>query len=183
MNLAEYSNDWNVHGRTPIARAVWLVLEAMLLSSWLPGSKWRVFLLRLFGAEVGQGVVVKPRTRCKLPWRLAIGDHTWIGEGTWIDNIADVKIGSNVCISQGVYLCTGNHNWSKPTFDLELGSIVIADKVWVGAFVKVAPGTSIEEGAVVTMGSVVRGNISAWTIHSFTSRLLSSKPRQTDNLA
>lgn len=125
--------------------------------------------------------MIKPRARCKLPWRLEIGDHTWIGEGAWIDNVANVKIGSNVCISQGVYLCTGNHNWSKPSFDLELGPIEIADKAWLGAFVKVTPKTTIEEGAVVTMGSVAHGTVGAWTIHSSSSGTSTTKPRQINN--
>lgn len=183
MNLFEFNNSWYGHGRSPFVRAVWLVLEGVLFSSWIPGSKWRVSLLRLFGANIGQSVVIKPRTRCKLPWRLEIGDHTWIGEGAWIDNVTDVRIGSNVCISQGVYLCTGNHNWSKPAFDLELGPIIIADKVWVGAFVKVTPNTTIQEGAVVTLGSVAHGTVRAWTIHSFVSKVSNTKPRQVSNEA
>jgi putative colanic acid biosynthesis acetyltransferase WcaF len=74
-------------------------------------NRLKTFLLRLFGAQVGRGVLVKPRVNIKYPWFLKIGDFTWIGGGTWIDNLATVKIGSNVCLSQGSYLCTGNHDY------------------------------------------------------------------------
>ena len=178
MNLSEFSNSDYSHGRNAFVMILWLAIEGVFFASWIPGSKWRVGLLRIFGAEIGIGVVIKPRARCNLPWRLEIGDHTWIGEGTWIDNVANVRIGSNVCISQGVYLCTGNHNWSKPSFDLELGPINIEDKAWLGAFVKVSPNTMIEEGAVVTLGSVANGTVGAWTVHTFRSGASKTKLRK-----
>jgi hypothetical protein len=89
---------------------------------------------------VGTGVVIKPHVRVKFPWKLYIGDHSWIGESVWIDNLAQVTIGSNCCISQGAYLCTGSHRWDRDTFDLVTKPIVIEDQCWVGAMARVAPG-------------------------------------------
>lgn len=83
----------------------------------------KVALLQAFGAKVGQRVRIKPGVRVKFPWRLTVGDHVWIGEDTWIDNLDEVTIESNVCISQGVYLCTGNHDWGHPHFALRTGPI------------------------------------------------------------
>ena len=67
----------------------------------------------------------KPHVRIKYPWRLVIGDHCWIGQNVWIDNIADVTIGNHVCVSQYAYFCTGNHNHRSPAFDLVAKPIVV----------------------------------------------------------
>ncbi|MGD0581153.1 MAG: putative colanic acid biosynthesis acetyltransferase, partial [Bryobacteraceae bacterium] len=90
-------------------------------------------MLRLFGARIGQGVVIKPGTRVKFPWRLQIGEHSWIGESAWLDDLSEISIGSNCCVSQGAYLCTGNHDWSDPAFRLIVRPIVLCDGSWVGA--------------------------------------------------
>ena len=80
-------------------------------------------LLRLFGANVGRGVVLKPRVTIKYPWKLAVGEHSWIGENVWIDNLGQVTIGNHCCLSQGALLLCGNHNYKKATFDLMVGDI------------------------------------------------------------
>jgi putative colanic acid biosynthesis acetyltransferase WcaF len=128
-------------------------------------NRLKTFLLRLFGAQVGRGVLVKPRVNIKYPWFLKIGDFTWIGEGTWIDNLATVKIGSNVCLSQGTYVCTGNHDYKKTTFDLILGPITIEDGVWVGARAVVGPNVTLGNHSVVTAGSVVAKNTEPYMIY------------------
>lgn len=93
--------------------------------SWNPSSSLRIRLLRLFGARMGKGVVIKPSVNIKYPWNLSIGDYSWIGENVWIDNLTHVAIGSNVCISQGAMLLCGNHDYKRPTFDLMVKPIVI----------------------------------------------------------
>ena len=138
----------------------------MLRSALVPFSGLRVKLLRLFGACVGRGVVVKPGVRVKYPWRLTIGDHCWIGEDCWIDNVADVRIGSNVCLSQATYLCTGNHDWTDPAFALTAQDIALEDGAWVGAKAVVCPGVTVGEGAIVTAGAVAVRSIPAWEIHA-----------------
>jgi putative colanic acid biosynthesis acetyltransferase WcaF len=93
-------------------------------------------------------VIIKPGVRVKYPWRLSIGDNSWLGEDCWIDNLAQVSIGANACISQGAYLCTGNHDWSDPAFGLVVKSIVVGDAAWIAAKALIAPGVSLGEGAV-----------------------------------
>jgi putative colanic acid biosynthesis acetyltransferase WcaF len=123
-------------------------------------------LLRFFGAAVGEGVVIKPGVRVKYPWKLKIGKHCWLGEDAWIDNIAPIVLGDNVCLSQGAYLCTGSHNWSDPSFGLIALPITIQDGAWVAARASVAPGVVMGRGAVAGFGSVVTRNIPASEIHS-----------------
>ncbi|MEM8852604.1 MAG: hypothetical protein AAGD34_02820 [Pseudomonadota bacterium] len=106
-------------------------------------------ILRWFGAQVGKGLVIKPRVTIKYPWFLTLGDDVWVGEAVWIDNHTDVAIGSNVCISQGAVLFTGNHDWSDPTFAFFCKPITVGDGVWVTAFQRLGPGTTVPGGVAV----------------------------------
>ena len=89
-----------------------------------PSSGLKKFILKLFGAKIGRGVVIKPGVNIKYPWKLFIGDYSWIGEKVWIDNLANVVIGRSVCISQGAMLLTGNHNYAAKEFDLMVLAII-----------------------------------------------------------
>ncbi len=146
--------------------ALWLIASAVFVSSWLPGSWHRRLTLKLFGASVGQHVVIKPRVRIKFPWRLVVGDNSWIGEDAWIDNLAPVTIGSSACISQGTYLCTGSHDWTSPTFDLVVKAIVVGDGAWIAARSTIGPGVTVGEGAVLALDSTALKNLDPWCIYS-----------------
>ena len=115
---------------------------------------------------MGRGVVLKPGVRVKYPWRLSIGGHSWIGEDVWIDNLVEVRIGANACLSQGAYLCTGNHDWSDPSFGLRVLPIVLEDGAWLGTRALICPGVTIGESGVAAAGSVVMKSIPAFEIHS-----------------
>jgi putative colanic acid biosynthesis acetyltransferase WcaF len=125
---------------------------------------WRVWLLRSFGSHVGRKCRIKPGLRVKYPWRLSVGDFCWLGEDAWIDNLSLVRIADRVCISQRAYLCTGNHNYRSPGFDLCPASIIIESDVWVAACAIVSPGSRIGSGSVIAIGSVVKGTIPTGSI-------------------
>jgi len=108
---------------------------------------------------------LKQRLTIKYPWNLRLGDHVWIGEGVWIDNLVHVSAGSHSCISQGAMLLCGNHNYSSPTFDLMQGEIHLEQGVWIGARAVLCPQTTCERHSVVTVGSVAHGRLEAWTIY------------------
>jgi len=165
MQLDHFDNVSFYRGRPWGIEIVWILIQSVLVGSWFPGSRYRVWLLRLFGARIGVGVVIKPGLRVKFPWRLIVGDHTWLGEDLWIDNLVNVEIGANCCISQGAYLCTGSHDWNKPTFDLIVKPIRIEDAAWVAARAVVAPGVTIGKGAVLSLGSVATADLLPWTIY------------------
>ncbi|MCC7278843.1 MAG: colanic acid biosynthesis acetyltransferase WcaF [Chromatiaceae bacterium] len=154
MRLDGYSTRSFSRGHGLWVEALWLLGQALLLASWVPGSWQRRLILRAFGARIGRGVVIKPGVRVKFPWRLRIGDHSWIGERVWIDNLATVEIGSNCVISQNAYLCTGSHDWSVDSFDLVVKPIRIEDEVWVAARACVGPGVTIGRGVVLALGAV-----------------------------
>lgn len=154
-DLSLYDNSWYYPGAGPLKRTLWYFLNALLLKNHLnPLSGLKIKLLRLFGAKIGRGVVIKPGVNVKYPWLLAIGDHTWIGEDVWIDNLAQVTIASHCCISQGAMLLTGNHNYRLPTFDLMIAPIAIGQGAWIGAKSIVCPGVTIGNHALLTVGSI-----------------------------
>ncbi len=165
QRLGVYNNDWFDRGRPVWIEALWL-LASFFVASSIPGNSPRIMLLRLFGADISEGVVIKPGVRVKFPWRLSIGSNSWLGESAWIDNLGDVHIGEDVCVSQGAYICTGNHNWSEEGFDLKVEPVVLKDGSWVGAFARIAPGTTIEEDSVVSLGAVVVSDVPAGVVVS-----------------
>lgn len=154
MRLDQFNNAGYERGRSALVEAAWIVTQALLVRSFIPGSLHRRILLRAFGARIGPGVVIKPGVRVKFPWKLEVGAHSWIGEGVWIDNLVEVKIGTHCCLSQEAYLCTGSHDWSKTTFDLVTASIVIGDGAWIAARAVVAPGVVVGPGAVLGLASL-----------------------------
>lgn len=167
VDLSRFENASYNPGRSSIVRILWFAIGLPLLRcSILPASSLRRALLRLFGAEIGEAAVIRPGCRVKYPWNLKAGKHCWFGEDCWIDNLTLVRIGDNVCISQGAYLCTGNHDWEDPAFGLIVRPIRIEDGAWIGARSSVGPGTVIGESAVVGLGAVVTRNVPAGEIHA-----------------
>ena len=147
-------------------RFLWYYLNALFLkTSLLPSNSFKCFLLRLCGAGVGKGVTIKPGVNIKYAWHLTIGHDTWIGENVWIDCLVPVSIGSNVCISQGAVLLTGNHNYKKTSFNLMVSGFVLEDGVWIGAGAIVNPGIHAASHAVLTSGSVATKNLEAYSIY------------------
>jgi putative colanic acid biosynthesis acetyltransferase WcaF len=167
MRLDQYTLGSYTPGAPLWRQLLWYFIGLPLLRAyWLPISAVKVALLRAFGATVGQGVRIKPGVRVKFPWRLSIGDHVWIGEDAWIDNLDTVIIESHVCISQGVYLCTGNHDWSHPHFTLRTGSIHLETGCWLAAKSVVGPGVTIGQGTILALGSVTGQTLKPMTIYA-----------------
>jgi putative colanic acid biosynthesis acetyltransferase WcaF len=119
----------------------------------------KIFLLRLFGAKVGVGVVIKPRVNIHMPWKLSIGDDVWIGEEVFILNFDLVTLGSNVCVSQRAFLCGGNHDFLDPTMPYRNGPIHLGDGSWVGANCFVGPNVTVGIDTIITAGSVATRNL------------------------
>lgn len=158
MKLYDYDRRGYHPGAGLVRRAAWYAVNALLFDSWLlPFSGPKRALLRLFGARVGRGVVIKPRINIKYPWHLVLGDHVWLGEGVWLDSLARISVGDNVCISQEAYVLTGNHDYRDARFGLMVEPVTIEAEAWIGARAVVCPGAYACRGAVLAAGSVLRG--------------------------
>lgn len=178
MRLDLYENSDFDRGATRWKEFVWVVTQSLLFATWLPGSSWRVIVLRAFGAQVGREVIIKPNVSIKFPWKLQIGDFVWIGERCWIDNLEMVSIGPHSCISQGAYLCTGSHDWGDRNFPLIVKPISIGRGCWVGARANLTPGSVMEDGAVLAMAAMGSGRLAEGTIYLPDG---STKPRRLRN--
>jgi len=165
-DLSSFDNGWYKPGNK-LKIILWYFVNILFFkSSIIPSSSLKRFLLKMFGAKIGNGVVIKPSVNIKYPWKLMIGDHTWIGENVWIDNLDMVTIGSNVCISQGALLICGNHDYKKRTFDLTTKPITIENGAWIGARCTVTGGVTVYSHAVLSLGSKTSKNLEAYTIYS-----------------
>ncbi|TLX76499.1 colanic acid biosynthesis acetyltransferase WcaF [Labilibacter sediminis] len=164
-DLSKYNNSWYNPGGA-IKRLVWYFINVLFFINPLnPSSAIKKILLKLFGAKIGKGVTIKPGVNIKYPWKLSIDDHSWIGENVWIDNLDQVTIGKNCCLSQGALLLCGNHNYKKETFDLMTGTITLEDGVWVGAKSMLTPGTVCKTHSVISVQSVASGELEAFSIY------------------
>lgn len=134
----------------------WYLIKMVFFLSAFPfPNGLKTWLLRMFGARVGNGVIIKPRVNIHMPWKLSIGDQVWIGEEVFILNFEPTSIGSNVCVSQRAFLCGGNHNYLDPTMPYRNGPINLQDGCWVGASTFIGPNVTIGTDTIVTAGSVV----------------------------
>lgn len=141
---------------------LWYFVNAFLVrASWNPFMRMKIVLLKWFGAKIGKGLVLKNDVIIKSPWNLEIGDDCWIGEKVWIDNLDRVKIGSNVCISQGALLLTGNHDYKDSSMPYRNAPIIVKDGAWLGANTTVCAGVTVHENAILTVGSMTSKDLEA----------------------
>lgn len=163
--LGLFDNHWYKPG-SRLKVLLWYLSNRLFLNTTIPlPLAFKVFILKLYGASLGQNINIKPKVNIKYPWLLSIGNHVWIGENVWIDNLAQVNIASNVCISQGAMLLCGNHNYKKSTFDLILGEITLEEGVWIGAQSIVCPGVTCKSHSVLSVGSVTTKDMEAYSIY------------------
>lgn len=178
--LDTFNNDWYQPGGNALSRLLWYFVNVLFfINPLFPFSGLRVSLLRMFGANVGQGVVIKPGINIKYPWRLTIGNHCWIGEGVWIDNLDYVTLGDHVCISQGAMLLCGSHDYKKATFDLITKPIILETGAWVGAKSLVCPGVTLGSHAVLAAQSVATQSLEPYTIYQGNP----AQPKRTRTIA
>ena len=143
-------------GRPLALELLWYFLKMVFFLSAIPWpARLRSTILSAFGARIGKNVYIKPRVNIHFPWKLSLGDNSWVGEGVEIYNFEPVTIGANCCLSQRALLCAANHDYRDPAMSYRNAPITIHDGAWVGACSFVAPGVSIGVDAVISAGSVV----------------------------
>lgn len=169
---ADRRNNWRLEtfratgydrGRPFLVQAAWHLVSPVLMWVFVP-SAWRCAILRFLGADIGEGVLIRHRVRIHWPWKLSIGDHSWVGEGTWILNLEQVRIGSQTCLSQDVLLCTGSHDRLSSSFDFDNAPIVVGDRCWVAVRSTVLRGVTIGDDVVIGAASLVTNDIASGTI-------------------
>ncbi len=156
QDLSRFRVPVGFRGRGVVTVQLWRIVQGTLFRhspDFMFG--FRRFLLRLFGARIGHGVLVRPSATITYPWFLEIGDHSWVGYDTVLYNLAPIRIGAHVALAHRVYLCTGLHDVTQPTFDIGAKPIVLEDEAWLANDCFVAPGVTIGHGAVIGARSTV----------------------------
>ena len=165
VNNALYKSTINI-GASKFKQVLWYFVNIIFFkNSFIIISSVKVSLLKAFGAKIGKGVVIKPVVNIKYPWKLQIGDHCWIGEEVWIDNLSEVHIGNNVTISQGALLLTGSHDHTRVTFDFVSYPIHLEDGVWIGARAVVFGGITCQSHSILGINSVAEKDLKPYTIN------------------
>ncbi|WP_022846327.1 putative colanic acid biosynthesis acetyltransferase [Desulfurobacterium sp. TC5-1] len=156
QDLSKFKLPPNFRGKPSWFVQLWWIVQDTLFR-WSPQFMygWRRFLLRLFGAKVGKGVLIRPTAKITFPWKVKIGDYSWIGDEVVLYSLGEIEIGKNVVISQRSYICTGSHDYTKVDFPIFVKKIVIEDEVWLASDVFVAPGVRVGRGTVVGARSSV----------------------------
>jgi putative colanic acid biosynthesis acetyltransferase WcaF len=150
LRLNEFDNSSFDRGAPFWKEVLWWGCRSLVFAPWFPMPSFlKVGCLRLFGARIGQGAVIRSRVNITFPWKIEIGDHVWIGDEVQILSLERVVVGSNVCLSQRTFLCTGSHDFGKPTFDLIARPITIGDGCWIAAGAFVGPGAKVPAGTMV----------------------------------
>ena len=163
-SLAGFTGAGYDKGRGPHWQAAWLLVSGLVLTRWWCPARVRTAVLRAFGAQIGQNVLIRHRVRIHWPWKLVVGDDSWIGEEAWLLNLEPIEIGRDVCVSQGVLLCTGSHDRRSPTFEFDNGPISIGDGAWIAARATVLRGVTVGRDAVVGAGALVTRDVPAGSV-------------------
>lgn len=160
FSLEGFTGRGYTRGRGAPIQILWLMSRGLLMRWWCPNTV-RVAVLRLFGARIAAGVIIRHQVKIHWPWKLTVGRHSWIGEEAWILNLEHVTIGSNTCVSQGAFLCTGSHDRRSPTFEFDNAPIVIGNSVWVAARATLLRGVHIGDGATVGATAIAAADVPA----------------------
>jgi putative colanic acid biosynthesis acetyltransferase WcaF len=151
--LAQFDRSGYDKGRSWLWQASWFAVMNAVWSAWWFPARFRPGVLRLFGARVGTGVLIRHRVRVLWPWKLEIGADSWVGEDVWLLNLEPIVIGADVCVSQGAFLCTGNHDVYDPRMAYRNRPIHVGDGAWIAARAFIAPGQEVPAGSFVPVGA------------------------------
>ncbi len=162
VDLRQYDQSRYDRGRPGWFIILWWLVQAIAFPlSPHSFNGFRQSLLRLFGAKIGTGVIIRPTARFTYPWKVEIGDYSWIGDDVVFYSLEKIRIGCHCVISQECYLCTGSHDIQDPAFGLMTSEITIGNGVWIATDCFVAPGVQIGANAVIGARSSVFSNIPA----------------------
>jgi putative colanic acid biosynthesis acetyltransferase WcaF len=166
VDLHAYDQSWYRRGRGALIVVLWDLVQSFLIQpSPHPFYAWRRFWYRVFGATIGENVLLRKSVRCNYPWKLSIGHNSWIGDEATLYCLQHIHIGENVVISQQSYLCSGTHDHRDPHFGLIVRPIVIEDGAWVALGALVMPGITVGAGALIGARAVLTKNALPWTIY------------------
>jgi len=167
FELDKFKLPPNFRGKSKWTVQLWWITYALFFK---PSPQvlygWRRFLLRSFGAQIGKNVIIRPSAQITYPWKVKIGDNSWIGDDVVLYSLGEIEIGANTVISQRSYICTGSHDYNKLDFPIYAKKILIEDGCWLATDVFVAPDVTIKKGVIVGARSSVFKDLDSFSIYS-----------------
>jgi putative colanic acid biosynthesis acetyltransferase WcaF len=165
-------------GRSATYVQLWWIVQALIVK---PSPQifysLRRFMLRAFGAKIGAGVRIRPGVEVTYPWKVSIGDNSWLGDDVTLYSLGPISIGANSVVSQNVYICAADHDYSDAAFPIRARAVTIGDQVWIASDAWVGPGVTVGDGTVVGARSTVVADLPPGMI-CVGSPCRSIKPRQ-----
>jgi len=144
QDLSKFQMPRGFRGRSAVYVQLWWLAQRVLFNTSPQFAyAYRSAILRLFGAKVGRGVVIRPSVKITYPWKVSIGDHSWIGDDVVLYSLGSIEIGQSSVVSQGGYICAGDHDYRVVNFPIRARDISIGDQVWLAAGVFVFPGVRV----------------------------------------
>lgn len=162
--LTNFRGEGYDKGRSRIVQALWLAVSSCIVTKWWCPNRLRVQLLRWFGGKIGNDVIIRSDVTVHWPWKLTVGDSSWIGQKSWLLNLEPIEIGNDVCISQGALLCTGSHDRFSPSFEFDNAPIRIEDGAWIAARAVVLRGVTVGAGTTIGAGVVLARSVGSGRI-------------------
>jgi putative colanic acid biosynthesis acetyltransferase WcaF len=140
----------------------------VLLARWTPPPmrRWRLWLLRRFGATMSPTANVYGSARIWSPANLVVDDYATIGPRATVYSMGAIHLGAYAIISQGAHLCAGTHDIEDAGFQLRASAIAIGARAWVAAEAFVGPGVTVGEGAVLGARGCAMRDLEAWTVYT-----------------
>lgn len=164
MDLATYNHSFSLKNK--IGRLAWNIISLVLFRPF--GSrlfkKWRVLVLKCFGAKIEWSSHIYATVKIWAPWNLEIGANSSLGPQVDCYNQGKIKIGSNTVISQKTYLCASSHDYNQNDFPLVLKPISIGNGVWIAADAFIGPNAIIGNHSIVAARGVVVKSVAENTI-------------------
>lgn len=156
QNLINFKLPVGFRGKPSWYVQLWWIVQSLFFKTspqFMYG--WRRFIMRSFGAKIGKNVILRPSMHTQFPWKVSIGDNSWIGDDVNLYSLGNIIIGNNVVVSQKCYLCTGSHDYQSVNFDIFQKEIIIEDECWLATDVFVGPGVTVGKGTMIGARSSV----------------------------
>ena len=183
QQLSKFNLPENFRGRNTFVVQLWWLVQAIFFSTspqFLYG--YRRFLLRMFGAKIGKNVIIRPSVKITYPWKVSIGDYSWIGDDVVLYSLGEIDIGKNVVISQKSYICSASHDYNKIDFPIYSKRNIIEDECWLATDVYVSPGLTIGKGSVIgARSSVYKDMPSGWVCYGNPAKPVKQRIEKKNN--
>lgn len=151
----------------PSARAAVLDVLVVVANALLraPGHNLRLWVLRrLCGWSVGAGTVVERGMTVTTRGGVRIGEGCIVNRGVTLDGRGGLEVGDLVNISSEALVLTADHDVDSSSFQWRARPVSIGSRSWIATRALVLPGASVGNGAVVSAGAVVVGDVAPFTV-------------------